>query len=343
MNEKHSNIDYEIIVRYFEGNASEEDRQIIEEWASLSDANRLEFDRLQRVWKESGRIMPFDPVEVDVQSGWQHLTDRLETAGHWDGATSKSTGKKGTVRQISAYLARAAAVFIFIFLAYYLYTTVWMQPEQISVLAVNSIETRDLPDGSIITLNKETEIIYPKKFKKNKREVKLNGEAFFEVDKNPEQPFIVETSAAIIRVLGTSFNVKARESDDYVEVIVDEGLVELAKLDNSASVTLAAGEKGMLDLSANTLEKIEVEDPNELYWKSKTLIFRNTEISVVIETLRVNYDVEIEIPVEKPIKCNITGIFEDYNIDEILERIAENCRLNISKVGDKYIVSESDS
>lgn len=339
MNEKHSHIDYKLIGRYLDGTANATEIDSVESWIASAPVNRLEFLRLEKLWNESGRILPHESAEVDVDAGWSSLTGRLRDTGHWNDAGTGIRSLSKKTYPIFSMLYRVAAVLVVGLLIYFIYDSVLKKPKSFDLVAENTVQENTLPDGSIVTLNTDTRVSYPEEFRKNKRQVNLTGEAFFKVEKNPEKPFIVETKDALIRVLGTSFNVKARDAEGVVEVSVEEGRVELMSKDGSKSVILTAGEKGRLDVVRQLIEEVEKVDPDAFYWVSKTIVFRNTELSVVFETLKDNYNSKIEFAKEQKLDCHITGIFEDYTIDEILEHVAESCGLEVKKEGDKYLIS----
>ena len=85
------------------------------------------------------------------------------------------------------------------------------------------------PDGSIVTLNRNSKLIFPKHFTKNVREVTITGEAFFDVKPNTSKPFIINAGNVQVKVLGTSFNVCAYPGTETVEVVVESGKVQVTR------------------------------------------------------------------------------------------------------------------
>jgi transmembrane sensor len=192
----------------------------------------------------------------------------------------------------------------------------------------------------LITLNSGSKLNYPEKFKGSKREVSLEGEAYFDVTPDKEKPFIIHSGDANIRVLGTSFNVNAYENKDEVEVFVKEGRVLLYGYDKSSgdtnSVVLAAGEKGFFNKLTSKVRKIQDESLNELFWKTKTLIFSKTELSMVVETLQKFYGVNIVLSNKELLDCRLSATFVNQPIDNIVDIIAKSFNLTITKNGTTY-------
>jgi transmembrane sensor len=152
-----------------------------------------------------------------------------------------------------------------------------------------------LPDGSLVTLNTGAVMNYPHVFQKKTREVQLTGEAYFSVLKNPKGPFVIKTENSFIRVLGTSFNVRALKNEDRVIVTVEEGRVEFgyALEQKKAKVEITAGETGLLE-KGNKLSRVSTRDNNYLAWKTGTLTFIKTPLMEVIHAVERYFFIKIK-------------------------------------------------
>ena len=242
-------------------------------------------------------------------------------------------------RSLSFYLVRLAAVFVIGLLVLTIYRYQSQQLEQVYLASSDSTITNSpLPDGTIISLNHLTTIEYPEGFSQNERRVKLNGEAFFKVKRDTTKPFIIEAQEAIITVLGTSFNVKALEEDVAVEVLVEEGLVELSNPDHTQYTKLHVGEKGIFIKETNEVKKETDIDAESLYWLNKTLLFRNTNLSAVFETLERLYSVEIQVENQLILNCQLTAKFSNESIDHIIDHISTIFELEIVKDDDNILI-----
>lgn len=201
----------------------------------------------------------------------------------------------------------------------------------------------ELSDGTLVTLNHDTKINYPDQFPNDIREVSIEGEAFFEVTPNPNKPFIIHAGEATVKVLGTSFSVNAYPENDRVEVIVASGKVEVSKLANLQKITLDPGDKGTFINSSKQLTKSLNDDPNYLAWKTRTLIFNETDLTEVIKQLNKVYRVQIELPDHQLDELLLNAHFERETLDFILEVISTTHGLKIEKRGGHYLLSKKDA
>ena len=204
------------------------------------------------------------------------------------------------------------------------------------------VKTFTLPDGTLVSLNSDTHLHYPKTFDKNTREVTIEGEAFFEVKPNKNKPFIVHAGNAQIKVLGTSFNVSAYPDAKLMEVIVKTGKVQVINQDTlikqSNKLILNPGDKGTLVLSSNALLKTNNENPNFVAWKTHDLIFRATSLGEVISNLEKVYKVSIHLDDPKLDGLLLTAHFNNYSLDFILKVIEATFQMETQKIDGQYIL-----
>ena len=151
-----------------------------------------------------------------------------------------------------------------------------------------------LSDGTVIHMNSGTSLRYPVQFLKNKsRQVFLTGEAYFEVSKDKEHPFKVNTQEVNVEVLGTKFNVNSYTEDTSTDVVLVEGKVSLYKdkKNTENQVYLLPGIKGS---NKRGQQKITTEDVNTDYytaWVKGSLVFKNESFSSIIKKLERQYNV----------------------------------------------------
>lgn len=203
----------------------------------------------------------------------------------------------------------------------------------------------ELSDGTIVTLNRDTKINYPDKFGSDKREVSIEGEAFFEVAPNPNKPFIIRAGEATIKVLGTSFSVNAYPENDKVEVVVETGKVKFSKPDTKTQqstneVILDPGDKGTYINTSKLLTKSLNDDPNFLAWKTHKLIFSKTSLKEVIKQLNKVYHVQIETADPNLNKLLLNAHFEQEPLSFILEVISTTHGLKVEKQGEHYLLKK---
>jgi len=208
----------------------------------------------------------------------------------------------------------------------------------------------ELPDGTIVNLNSGSSLSYPTEFNKASRVVKLEGEAFFDVTKNADCPFYVKTKDILIKVLGTSFNVKTYADDEATETTLLTGRVEIFKneldklpekndkpiavLNPMQKVVVLNGQliennshlstKG--SDSSNLPEKIKtiqvVEQPNAIMrteWRNDKLIFDNDKLSDIMVIIERWYNVEITMDYTEIEQIRFSGKFDRESITEVLD------------------------
>lgn len=235
----------------------------------------------------------------------------------------------------SRWLSIAATLVIILGLAM-LYRMVGKKEEppiQIAMLQINSggnAITDTLPDGTILTLNKNSRLDYPEVFSDTLREVSMQGEVFFEVAKNPAKPFIIHTGTADIKVLGTSFNIKTRHN--RTEVIVETGLVEVSY--NKRRVELTTGKMVTVQQGDSVLVAENTSGSLYKYFRNKQFVCDNTKLSDVAAVLGEAFSVQFVIEDPTVQNMRITTVFSDEPLDNILTIIEETMGLNAQRQGD---------
>lgn len=240
---------------------------------------------------------------------------------------------RGAVRWLSA----TAAVIIAISAFYY---HPWLGDENV---VINDIYARKgekmmviLADGSRVSLNADTHLYYPAKFTGDTREVRVEGEAYFEVSKDASKPFIVKAHEMQIKVTGTKFNVKAYPESGKIITTLDEGCVLVGK-DSAATkyVKLKPGEYAEYDKISAECRVGRLQNALESSgWKNNMFVFRDAPIEEVLSVLERNYNVSFAISNEK-IKAytyNITCPTTD--MDDVIEIIETVTPVKFIKTGD---------
>ncbi len=205
----------------------------------------------------------------------------------------------------------------------------------------------ELADGSVVTLNRDTKINYPETFRADIREVEIEGEAFFEVQPDPERPFVIHAGQATIKVLGTSFNVNAYPQNEEIEVVVATGKVQVAKKKSatkqSDEIILNPGDKGVFVANTQELRKTKNENPNYLAWKTRDLVFDKTSLKEVISQLNNVYPGQVRLVDPELEQLLLTARFDNRPLDFILEVIALTHNLEIAKEEGQYVLKSAEN
>lgn len=213
---------------------------------------------------------------------------------------------------------------LFIFsTAFFLYNTKDRTSEYYTLLTDEHTSNFTLEDGTVITLNKNSRLSYSDKYGKDSRNVKLEGEAYFEVAKDSNKPFQVEMNGASITVLGTHFNVKAdAESDDITATLVEGSIrFEGAK----QNIVMTPNQQLTFNRSTNKVDVKEIDTETFTAWKDGLLKYKSIPFIELIENLKDIYQVEIRIDDERLADPSITvsGTFDQkQSIEQILKVIS---------------------
>jgi ferric-dicitrate binding protein FerR (iron transport regulator) len=195
-----------------------------------------------------------------------------------------------------------------------------------------------LPDGSHVELNAASRLQFRTDGFDTLREVTLVGQAFFDVESNG-LPFTVNTENAAIRVLGTSFDVRARQQK--TQVVVQTGKVSLQTVNGTMedAVVLAAGQMSYVDKMALPIKPIAVDSLFIAAWRQQRLVFDNTPLAEIAAELQRVYDVEIEIVDPELQTLAITGTFEQQPVTDILASVCLTLHLKYESADGKYLIS----
>jgi ferric-dicitrate binding protein FerR (iron transport regulator) len=191
-----------------------------------------------------------------------------------------------------------------------------------------------LSDGSVVWLNADSEIRYPEVFNAHSREIHLSGEAYFDIAPNPVRPFIIHLENNQIRVLGTSFNVKAYKEDDVVETAVVSGEVAfirtgaLATKDQKDTLLLTSNYKALYSKHTGTLTKTSTDTRLDTAWKDGRLIFRSARFEEVGKILERTYGKEVIFSDKSIRACRLTATFQNNSLEEIMILISKTNEYN---------------
>lgn len=187
-----------------------------------------------------------------------------------------------------------------------------------------------LSDGSTVYLRPGSTLHHPVQFATDRREVELTGEAFFEVAKNPNQPFFVRTRTLTTRVVGTSFLVRALERDERATVQVRTGRVvvyanQTINQPRPLTVTLRADQQVTVQPTDQTLTAEAISQPSDMARKlnRQSFIFADEPVALVLDQIAKTYNIPIDYDAARFANCRITTTLSDEPLTEKLSVLAE--------------------
>lgn len=193
--------------------------------------------------------------------------------------------------------------------------------------AAGSVIRYELPDGSVAWLNAGTTLRYPTVFKKEKRNVELKGEAYFEVEADAKRPFFVNTSNGLsVYVYGTKFNVAAYEDDVNIETVLEKGKVNVITPELK-EIVLTPGEQLCYNRESKEFIKTEVDVYEKTAWKDGKLIFRNASLETIFKRLSRHYNVDIQFNNISGKEYKYRATFRNETLSQILDYLAKSAVL----------------
>ncbi|MEO5891735.1 MAG: FecR domain-containing protein [Ferruginibacter sp.] len=264
----------------------------------------------------------------DAQAAWQKINRRLETA--------PMTAKTAFIKPMYRYLSYAASVLVICITALYLYQL--FAPSTLKVATTEGERKKlILPDHSTVWLNEFSSLEYAKNFNgQSNRLVKLEGEAFFEVTKNPEKRFIVEAGSTKTQVYGTSFNVKALVNEN-LQVALLEGKVSFSDLHNNWTETLKPGELAYINKNGQHGKRM-FTDTNFMFWKNHALHFSNQGVRDVLAIIGNSYHTKFILLDSTIARQKISTTVKGDSVQQAIDVLQVLLDVDIVKKGDSYIV-----
>ena len=197
-----------------------------------------------------------------------------------------------------------------------------------------------LSDGTKVFLNAGSRLVYPENFQGKTREVFLAGEAFFEVKKDKEHPFIVQINDLKIKVLGTKFNVSAYPADKIVETVLTEGRVVLEKNNSGVfekEIELLPNQLASFDRTSREMDIREVDTSNYVMWTEGVLKVEGTDLSRIVKRLERFYNIRFQFREPLLGGVRISGKLQlKEDRDEVIERVAKAASVKIIKNGEGF-------
>jgi transmembrane sensor len=324
MMKKFDHIDINLLTRYFSGESTPEEKEIVVKWKEASTENNKHFLELEKVWLAMDQTSPEHNMDIDLE--WnRHIRNY-----------NPSIEKPLKISFINTALRIAASILVILALSY----TGWRFMSQKSIITgITETSQITLPDGSHVTLNADSKLIYPKNYGKKNREVNLQGEAYFEVKRNPQMPFIIKLEGAEVKVLGTSFNVKAYKSHSNIEVTVAEGKVCVYKKGlEQDRVIITKGEQVIYHKQSQILQKQNNANRNFISWKTLAMVFENDSLSNIVRTLNSVYHKDFIIQNAQLNNCTVTTRFENKDLTSVLKILQSTLDISFEEKDGKIVI-----
>lgn len=313
-------MDRNILHRFFSGTASFEEEEVVCDWVDASDKNRKELIRERKYFDVL--LLHKAKSSSMVQSGRRFSLPFV----------------------VGESLKIAAAISVLVVSALYIYNSM---AKPAPALAMNKVVVPPgqrvnltLSDGTNVWLNACSEMSYPAFFSEDARRVSLKGEAYFDVSKDADHPFVVQTKKCDIKVLGTEFNVRVDESETDCEfsAALLEGSIELTnKMKPGPSIRLVPMQK--VELKGDKMVVNSISDLDDYRWKEGLICFEEIRFADLMKRFEKTYDIRIVIQNKKlhDYKCSGKCRVSD-GVDFILQVLQRSARFTFSRSDDNAVI-----
>lgn len=308
-----------LLLKYISGKATQQEKEEVATWIDADSANLKEFMSLRKsydafIWQDTNRL-------------------------------NKKSEKVLTLHPVTKNILRIAAMFVVTFGLSYMIIHAFQQEDiemQTVYVPAGQRTFVTLADGTTVWVNGKSTLTFPNRFSSRTRKVELDGEAYFDVRKNPEKQFIVSTAhQSAIKVLGTKFNVKAYKEADEVTTTLVEGKVNFEFYNASQYpqyISMASGQKLIYNSQNGRTELYTTSCEREVSWKDGKVIFRQTSLRDALDILADRYNAEFVVRENVPHDDLFSGTFTDRNLEQILNFIDVS-----SKVRWRYLNNDGDA
>lgn len=298
----------ELLLKYISGKASQKEKEEVASWIDADAANMKQFMSLRK---------SYDAFL------WQDMGD-----------CSGKSHKVLFLQPVAMKILRIAAVFAIAFgLSYALMHTLQKENIEMQTVYVPAGQRTQvtLSDGTMVWVNGKSTLTFPSQFSSQTRNVELDGEAYFDVRKNPEKQFIVSTAhQSAIKVLGTKFNVKAYKESEEVTTTLIEGKVNFEFFGMSQKpqyITMAPGQKLIYNSQSGRTELYTTSGEGELAWKDGIIVFKQTSLRDALNILADRYDVEFVVQENVPNDDSFSGTFTSRSLEQVLNYIKVSSKI----------------
>jgi transmembrane sensor len=338
----------EIIDKYFRNQAAPEEVQKVLEWFETPEGQKVLQERMNVDFglMERDELKPLVP-ELDSDQLYKTIHKRIHSK-------RKPFAGKRKSDWLSPVLKAAAMIAVILTTSVLYFTQTVEVADEITKSVPVVFQTDDvqqsiitLRDGSVVRLNHDSELIVAKNFLDGTREVTLTGEAYFEIEHDADQPFIIHANQSSVEVLGTAFNVRSITNTNNVQVAVVDGRVSFAnKIHNEKelSVVLSKGQYGYLDIEEQTIAVDEVAIENYMSWKSGRLVFEELTLGQVCTQLHRLYQIECRYENEEIKDLQLTANFSNDSMEKTLSVIALTLKIDYNIENEQvYWIQKAES
>lgn len=320
---------YVLIGKVLAGEANTQDHHLLQQWLKEDDEHQAIYENMQQIWHESTLHTQWSNADKVYQRILKKRDNiRENSLPPWK-AMQQSEPSMAVVRPGYTKWKRLGIAASLLLLG--ICSLVWLQHYVIPTGQENATfvvkenpagqkSKIQLTDGTIVWLNSDSKVRYPSNFNDSTRTVELTGEAYFQVAKDTNRPFVVVSGDLQTTAVGTAFNVQYYAGDSVAMVFLAEGRVKAMDIRNPDSIAfLEPGWGATIFKDSVGLQKFAGPADKYTSWKNGVLFFDNANIQQVVKACERWYNVEIRIKGTPPDGWRFTGKFKNENLENVLE------------------------
>ncbi|WP_170110162.1 FecR domain-containing protein [Flavilitoribacter nigricans] len=288
-----------MIHKHLRNELSEADQLVLQNWLDQDPEHRRALEDIERTWDLGARYLA--TYSPDVEGGLTKLQARIR-----QDKQSRLTVVSSKKRFNFSFTTAIAAALLFLVAALVVWNF-WFTPAEMLIVTTGPGEQKTIPlaDGSTVILNENSQLNYPSFFRSD-RAVELSGEAYFEINRDEDHTFTIQTSRTKTEVLGTSFNLRAYHNENFTEVEVVKGLVRLADTAGKSPMELNQGSRGTYQHDLGTILSDKPKTLNASYWRERRLRFKGHQLDEAIKEINSRLGMNIQIQNQQISQCSLT-------------------------------------
>lgn len=289
MNTKKYDITEEMLFAYLHGTLSDQDRKVVDEWYEMSPDNAALLDNLYETYSLERALLTGEAADVD--KAYDKYRQQILSSRR----SSFSRNRGRYMRLLGRFSAAAVIVLAIVYVS--IRGVEFVNRVEKPLIVRTDIGERvqiELPDGSHVWLNACSEIAYGPRMFSAERSVAIKGEAYFEVRKMEDAPFVVHCNQMDIRVLGTKFNVQANSDDDYITTTLLEGAVQVTSPMVKNGVVMQPDQQLVFNRKTGTAQLTMTDQARESrLWTDGRIHFYKATFAEIAKSLERNYNITI--------------------------------------------------
>ncbi len=345
----------ELIYKYFNGTCSPEEHEMVTAYLKGNDLDLFheymdEIDQHANDVKiddeESSQLLKLIHQKIETEEVIKHIEHEIEFDNHKIQLNPIQTSARK--RKLWSLPMRIAASIIMVLTIGGGYR-IWKQQDEKSKYVLAAWTTMDnpsvnvkrliMPDGTSVWLNAHSSLAYKKaEYNQSKREVRISGEAFFDVVHNKQKPFVVRSGKLSTTVLGTAFNVEAYQAAKDISVILVRGKIKVETLKDEK--LLSPGQILRYNNESHQIAVKDIETKDVNAWIDGKLVFNDIPLADAFKKIEQLYNITIIVPVSnRLVNKRLTGVFERQTAAEVLKKILFIYGFDYDKKGGTYTIN----